>query len=184
MPTSEAMKRYLEKVKDDPVKTQARRDATKRWVARNHEHVLEHARNYAKAKRQRKEPPVIHQVAYKECAACGQLKRLTEFYEAETTDGHRNACKACHKKQVIDIRAKKNPTKVYIRQAEGWRLVCSCIDEGSGMSVFIKGLVIKYDRVSGSSHTRTVSYGLAFDDSGKRYESEARAMAAFTIGGT
>jgi hypothetical protein len=46
------------------------------------------------------------------------------------------------------------------------------------MSVFIKGLVIKYDRVSGSSHTRTVSYGLAFDDSGKRYESEARALAS------
>jgi hypothetical protein len=151
--------------------TEMTQTPAERWREKNREHIREHAKEYARLKRQTKSAPT-----HKVCKECGQLKRIEAFYEAETVDGHRGACKACHKRKVSTHRRAKAPQPE--RAPEGWRLVFSYQEAGDALSVYMKGLVIKYDRVTGSAQTRSARYAIAGDDSGKSYESEAQALRA------
>lgn len=56
-------------------------------------------------------------------------------------------------------------------KSEGWRLVLSFGDSHEIIKVYMKGLLIRYMRMpaTGQYSTGKTSYGIAFDNSGKRY---------------
>ena len=113
-------------------------------------------------------------VAEKTCRLCGRSQSLSNYYRTET--GHRGTCKSCHKVKVGQTRKRRQMTKAAPRAQEGWRLVMCQVDGGEGMSVYLKGLVIKFDRISNATNTRTANYAIVFDDSGRRFDSEEAAL--------
>jgi hypothetical protein len=151
--SNEAMRRYLERIKGDPVKMAARREAAKRWKERNLERVREAAREYARVKRDQ-----------------AALERHTEMVDKFTAG-------PAKMKQAAKGGAPKPklPTSGMLKRAQediGWREVCAFGDMGTEVRAWLRGLVIRYEYVN----SRTYWYAPLFDTTGKRYKSAAEAQ--------
>ena len=150
MATSEAMRRYLEKVKDDPVRMEARRAAARRWKEKNAERVNAHARQYQARRREQLRAEKPERVRVVKPKPAPKPRRTVPKHEPRVINN-----------EVHDL--------------TGWDFVVGFADGLHHVEVRRKGCVFRWDR--GRSYAvRRYYFSVAWGD--VTYDTERDALVA------
>lgn len=156
----EAVRRYQERNKGKV------RDWVKQWREANPEKYAEQLRKAAERMRAKRR-------------AAGRPERPNGGKRYATEEERRQAAKESARRAMAKYRAKAAEFKPRPlgEVVGGWRFVFAASEAGQGVSAWMKGLLIRYDR-SVNGMRNVAGYGLAFDDTGTRYKTEAEAVGA------